>query len=265
MVHDGSSAEETIYRRATSCVMIDPILHILADSSVFQGLSERELQDVREAATMRRYVAGELMVRQGDPALAFHMLICGHAKLVQVTPDGHQVLIRYARPGHSFGLRSALSGFEYSLSAEAIDDSRALVWYGEVLAQLMERYSRIAFNGMRMMTLRNVEMQLRYQELLTEPVEQRVAQALLRLSNDMGQKTKEGILIDVPLSREDLAEYSGTTLYSVSRILRQWENAGVVRTRERARAQPGFSARHRCRHHLALLRTLAAISDFPFN
>ncbi len=64
MVHDGSSAEETIYRRATSCVMIDPILHILADSSVFQGLSERELQDVREAATMRRYVAGELMVRQ---------------------------------------------------------------------------------------------------------------------------------------------------------------------------------------------------------
>jgi CRP-like cAMP-binding protein len=234
MVHDGSSAEETIYRRATSCVMIDPILHILADSSVFQGLSERDLQDVREAATMRRYVAGELMVRQGDPALAFHMLICGHAKLVQVTPDGHQVLIRYARPGHSFGLRSALSGFEYSLSAEAINDCRALVWYGEVLAQLMERYSRIAFNGMRVMTLRNVEMQLRYQELLTEPVEQRVAQALLRLSNDMGQKTKEGILIDVPLSREDLAEYSGTTLYSVSRILRQWENAGVVRTgRER--------------------------------
>ncbi len=76
-----------------------------------------------------------------------------------------------------------------------------MVWYGEVLAQLMERYSRIAFNGMRMMTLRNVEMQLRYQELLTEPVEQRVAQALLRLSNDMGQKTKEGILIDVPLAR----------------------------------------------------------------
>lgn len=127
MVHDGSSAEETIYRRATSCVMIDPILHILADSSVFQGLSERDLQDVREAATMRRYVAGELMVRQGDPALAFHMLICGHAKLVQVTPDGHQVLIRYARPGHSFGLRSALSGFEYSLSAEAINEDRKSV------------------------------------------------------------------------------------------------------------------------------------------
>ena len=214
--------------------MIDPTLQTLADSNIFQGLSNRELQDVRGVASVRRYVESELIVRQGDPALAFHMLICGHAKLVQVTPDGHQVLMRYARPGHTFGLRSALSGFEYSLSAEALNDCRALVWYGEVLAQLMERYSRIAFNGMRIMTLRNLEMQLRYQELLTEPVEQRVAQALLRLSNDMGQTTKEGILIDVPLSREDLAEYSGTTLYSVSRILRQWENAGVVRTgRER--------------------------------
>ncbi len=214
--------------------MIDPTLQTLADSNIFQGLSNRELQDVRGVASVRRYAESELIVRQGDPALAFHMLICGHAKLVQVTPDGHQVLMRYARPGHTFGLRSALSGFEYSLSAEALNDCRALVWYGEVLAQLMERYSRIAFNGMRIMTLRNLEMQLRYQELLTEPVEQRVAQALLRLSNDMGQTTKEGILIDVPLSREDLAEYSGTTLYSVSRILRQWENAGVVRTgRER--------------------------------
>ena len=232
--------------------MIDPVLQILAQSSLFQGLSERELQDVREAASMRRYGAGELISRQGDPALAFHVLICGHAKLVQVTPDGHQVLMRYARPGHIFGLRSALSGFEYSLSVEAINDCRTLVWYGEVLAQLMERYSRIAFNGMRIMTLRNVEMQLRYQELLTEPVEQRVAQALLRLSNDMGQDTKEGILIDVPLSR-------GPRRVQRHHALQRQPYPAPVgkrrrranRPRARAGVQPRLAARHRLRPELS--------------
>ena len=228
MVHDGSSAEETIYRRATSCVMIDPILHILADSSVFQGLSERELQDVREAATMRRYVAGELMVRQGDPALAFHMLICGHAKLVQVTPDGHQVLIRYAA-GHSF---VAFRPERFPVFAFGGSDwrFRALVWYGEVLAQLMERCSRIAFNSMRMMTLRNVEMQLRYRSCSPNRWNRRIGEAASvqrHGAEDQGHPHRRA-------PSRGLGQYSGTTLYSVSRILRQWENAGVVRTgRER--------------------------------
>ena len=214
--------------------MDDPLIGVLADNRVFQGLSERELQEVRAAANVRRYELGSLIIRQGDPALAFYVVICGHAKLAQVTPDGHQVLIRFVGPGSGFGLTSALSGFEYMWSVQAIGDCRALVWHGELLAQLMERYTRISFNAMRVMVLRNQDLQHRYQELLTEPVEQRVAQALLRLSSDVGHRTKDGILIDVPLSREDLAEYSGTTLFSVSRLLHQWEVEGWLRTgRER--------------------------------
>jgi CRP-like cAMP-binding protein len=74
----------------------------------------------------------------------------------------------------------------------------------------------------------------RYQELATERVEQRVARALLRLARQVGQKEEDGILINLPLSREDLAEMIGTTLYTVSRILSRWEHQGLVKTgRER--------------------------------
>jgi CRP/FNR family transcriptional regulator, nitrogen oxide reductase regulator len=214
--------------------MNDPLSAVLAHNIVFRGLAPHELQEVRAAANVRRHESGSLIIRQGDPALAFYVMFCGHAKLVQVTPDGHQVLIRFVRPGDGFGLTSALSGFEHMWSAQAIGECRALVWHGEVLAQLMERYTRISFNALRAAVLRNQDLQRRYQELLTDSVEQRVAQALLRLSSEIGRKTNDGVLIDVPLSREDLAEYTGTTLYSVSRLLHQWEVAGWLRTgRER--------------------------------
>ena len=62
----------------------------------------------------------------------------------------------------------------------------------------------------------------------TERVEQRIAHALLRLVNQSGRKTEEGIEIDFPLSREDVAEMTGTTLHTVSRLLSKWESEGLV-------------------------------------
>jgi CRP-like cAMP-binding protein len=98
----------------------------------------------------------------------------------------------------------------------------------------MERYSTLAFNALRILADHNQSLQQRYQELLTEKVEQRVAQALIRLTEQLGQPVPNGILIDLPLSREELAEIAGTTLYSVSRILSKWEEQRWVESgRER--------------------------------
>jgi CRP-like cAMP-binding protein len=98
----------------------------------------------------------------------------------------------------------------------------------------MERHPHISINALRVMVMRNQQRQQRYQELLTERVEQRLAQGLLRLADQVGKPEGDSIRIDLPLTRTDLAEYTGTTLYSVSRILRRWEEEGIVRSgRER--------------------------------
>jgi CRP-like cAMP-binding protein len=64
----------------------------------------------------------------------------------------------------------------------------------------------------------------------TQQVEQRVAHALLRLAKQTGKKSDEGILIDFPISRQDIAEMTGTTLHTVSRLLSTWETRGLVRS-----------------------------------
>lgn len=98
----------------------------------------------------------------------------------------------------------------------------------------MERYPLIALNGMRFLAGRLAEFQDRYRELATQRVERRVAHALVRLMRQIGRKTAGGVLIDLSLSRQDIAEMTGTTLFTASRILSGWESQGLVQT-DRAR------------------------------
>ena len=66
-------------------------------------------------------------------------------------------------------------------------------------------------------------------EMTSEQVEQRVARAMLRLVQQSGRKTADGIEIDFPITRQDIAEMTGTTLHTVSRLLSRWEDEGLVR------------------------------------
>lgn len=98
---------------------------------------------------------------------------------------------------------------------------------------MMEEQTGIAVNVVRVLTMRNLQLQRRYQALLTESVEQRLAQALLSLLSTMGRNIDNGTLIDMPLTEEDLATLTGTTMYTVSRMLNKWQRAGIVEATRR--------------------------------
>lgn len=207
---------------------------LLARISLFQGLEADALMAVMQAARTRAVPSGSCFFFQGDSASQFYVLLEGRVRLTQVTPEGQQVLLRFITPGEGMGIVAALGTMTYPASAEAFDACRALMWEGAAVATLMERYPRLALNGMRLLAQRVREFQDRLRELATERVERRVARMLLRLARQSGHKVADGILIDLPLSRQNLAEMTGTTLYTVSRILSQWETQGLVETgRER--------------------------------
>lgn len=215
--------------------MIEPRLtDLLANAFPFRGLPEADLSQVMAAAHTRSLGRSEFFFHQGDPASSIYVLISGRARSLQLTPEGNQVLLSYLGPGDMFGGVAFLGQPVYPLSVEAVDDSRAASWNGDTMAQLMMRYPRIALNALQFMSNRIQELQDRVRELSTERVERRIASTLLRLTQQTGQKTAEGIVLNVALSRQDIAEMSGTTLYTVSRVLTRWEQRGIVATgRER--------------------------------
>jgi CRP-like cAMP-binding protein len=201
---------------------------LLKPVALFASLDPAALRDVSEAARIKQVQAGAAFFREGDPAESFFVVQTGSVKLTQLTPEGHQVVLRLIGPGNAFGGVAAFGGGTYPVTAEAVTDVSALEWPGEVMAGLMEKYPKLAMNALRFVAARLHELQVQYRQLATERVERRVARALLRLVQQAGQRIDSGVLIDLPLSPDDIAQMTGTTLYTVSRIISRFETDGIV-------------------------------------
>jgi len=195
---------------------------------VFAGLNERELGRVVEAARRRELDKDDTLFEQGDPPEAFFLLLSGRLKVGQVTPEGRHVIVRYIGPREMAGCVAVCGGLSYPGTAVAVEDSWVLAWSRMAVARLTERYPIIALNVMRIMGSRMQELQQRLREMQTERVERRIAHALARLAGQAGRRSESGVEIDFPLSRQDLAEMTGTTLHTVSRTLSAWEGQGIL-------------------------------------
>ncbi len=200
---------------------------------VFSAMGEVELDDVIGLAKARRIPKGTAVFRQGDVADTFFVLLHGRLKVVKTTPHGQQMIIRFVNPGDIYGIAKALRRKDYPATASAVVDSVTLAWPAQAWDDFMAAHPVFAVNVMQMMGERLQEAHARIKELSTEEVEHRVAHTLLRLVTQSGRHTEEGVLVDFPITQQDLAEASGTTLHSVSRVLGAWENTGLVTTGRR--------------------------------
>jgi CRP-like cAMP-binding protein len=195
---------------------------------LFQGLGDDVLERAVGMSRRGKLTKGDTLFEQGAAADAFHLIIAGRLKVSQTTPEGQHVIIRYLGPREVAGCVAVCGGMPYPATAEAVEDTWLLSWTRPRIAELAERHPGIALAAMRIMGGRLAEMQERLREMQTEQVERRIAHALGRLVVQAGRRTREGIEIDFPITRQDLAEMTGTTLHTVSRTLSKWETDGIV-------------------------------------
>jgi len=197
---------------------------------LFEGLSMDTLAQIVSLSYPKEVGTGEFFFNEGDQADEFLVLTTGRVKLTQLTPDGQQVVLRMVAPGDAFGGVGAFGDPTYPISAEAVEVASALVWNSATMRHLLETQNQIAVNAVRFVAKRLHDLQQLYRQSMTERVERRVARALLRLVHEAGRRVDEGVEIDFPISRQDIAEMTGTTVFTVSRLLSAWEERGIVKS-----------------------------------
>lgn len=202
--------------------------HLVADLKVFEGFSPAELKEVLAEGRSARYAKNAMIFEQGAEAHSFFLLLHGRVRAFRLTPDGQQIVVRFAGPGELFGLAVVFGAKTYPANAVAVVDSVVLSWPSSAWPRLAARFPALAMNTMATMGGRLQEAHTRLTEMATEEVTRRVAHTLLRLAGQAGRKTDEGVLIDFPLSRQDIAEMASTTMHTVSRILSAWEQEGLI-------------------------------------
>lgn len=198
-------------------------------SALFGGAQPELLSLIVQHSVKRSVEEDGTFFMQEDEATHAYVLIEGRVKMLQLTPGGQQIALRIMTPGQTFGgiaLLNPLNG--YPATALAMEDSTALAWDTSTLRKLVALEPAISLNTMQLMHGYIRELQERQSALVSQRVEQRIARTLLKLAAQSGKKVDNGVLIDMPLTRQDVAEMSGTTLYTVSRTMSEWERQSLL-------------------------------------
>ena len=209
--------------------MADIDRSLIKSLPLFANMADDALDRLLLRASMRRLPIGEAVFEQGQKATHFFLLLHGHLKVTQVTPEGSQIIVRVVHPGDLFGFAQALQRDDYPGTPVAAAESVLMCWPNEVWGSIVEQNPQMAVNAMRTIGQRLQEAHTRIREMSTEEVERRVAHAVLRLMDQAGRREDDGVRIDFPLTRQDVAEMTGTTLHTVSRLFSAWESQGIVK------------------------------------
>ena len=199
--------------------------------NTFDGLAEDVVAYCLEHSTLATARRGELLIQQGEPARFVYVIKSGYAKFLSTSPDGHEVLVGIAGPFDVFGQAAATEHLRtYLVTATALTPMELVIWSRTKALELADRFPEI-HSRLDAQMIANLNLVLGRLHTVSEGhVPQRLTRALLELSERHGQKQPRGVAILPPLTRQDLAALTGTTLYTVSRLLADWEHRGMVAT-----------------------------------
>ena len=206
---------------------------VIAQAKYFRGLEDDAIVGIDALMEVRGFTEGAHIYTAGDHAKHLFVLAEGKVKLSRTTDSGRDVVVDIIGPGQLFGTLPTLGMPDYPDSAEALTVSCVLRIKGGDFREVMVRYPQVAVTVADGLARQLEEARHTVKLLSGSSVEQRVANALLALAAKMGERRGESTLLQVPLTRGDLAAMTGTTTESVSRVMSRLRKDGVIETGRR--------------------------------
>jgi CRP-like cAMP-binding protein len=196
--------------------------------ALFSGLSEDLACRLFATAAVRQVRRGSVLFHQGDAPAQMLQVVSGLVRMTQINAEGMQTTLRLMRSGELLGCVAVIQQFPYPATATAVEDSVVLSWRTPQFVALLKQHQPIMDNALAIIGMRTRDMIQRAGDMSGRNAERRVAAALLRLADQAGTESSDGINIQFPVTRDDLAEMAGLTYFTVSRTLSLWQKQGLV-------------------------------------
>ena len=199
--------------------------------ALFSELSDEDREKIVGIAYEQRYRRGKTIFFSGDPITRIILLTSGLIRVSQMGLQGAEVIPRFVVPGESLCVE-CFPKYTHCSTAQAVEDSTALIWEASQFQALRERFPVLGRNVYCVLLHTLRELEVRYREISTNKVSSRLSQELLRLHRRFGKQPDEPL--EIALSQRDLAQSIGTTIYTVNRLLNAWEEQGILRPKREA-------------------------------
>jgi CRP-like cAMP-binding protein len=166
---------------------------------------------------------------EGEPVRQLVLLTLGSAKVVQFSPNRTEVILHICGPGELIDPLGIAKRSNHRSTAKTMQVCEALAWEIGTFDSLSRQHFILRLNAALIIDKQLKDMENRFREISTEHVEMRLRSQIVRLMNQVGSRVNGSI--EITISREELAQFTGTTVFNVSRLLTKWSTQGIVRTR----------------------------------
>ncbi len=203
---------------------------LLRTTPIFSRLSPDDRRKIAAVATVREFVRGETIFEQESASDAFYAITAGRVKIFKRMPSGKDVILEVFGPGDPLGAVAAYLGRPFPACAAAIEATTCVLIPRADFFRLLEQHPSLVRGLLLGFTTRLVELTNRLAELTGGRIEPRFARLFIKLADEMGRAERGGAFIQLPLSRQELADMTGTTIETCIRIMSRWGKEDIVRT-----------------------------------
>jgi CRP/FNR family transcriptional regulator, nitrogen oxide reductase regulator len=237
---NGQAAVPSSANGADYGTMVNQRAALVQQFPVFSNISPVTCREIVSAAHEKEFSRRQTIFIEGDPVRQILLLTSGCVKITQLGPSGSEVILRVNGPGELIGALGLTSSGNHFVTARTTQISTGLVWEAAVFEAICDRIPVLRRNTARILSVRLQELEERFREISTQKVGARLSHQLVRLLSQVGRYANGSL--EISLSREELAQLTGTTLFTVSRLLCKWEKRGIVKTRREAVAVSDLEA-----------------------
>jgi CRP-like cAMP-binding protein len=204
---------------------------MLEDIAILSSLPQSDWDKVRELFTEKRFGKDDYIFFEGDPASWLGVVLEGRVKMIKHSEGGKDVVLGVISPGEMLGEVAAFNGKPYPATAQAMEPTVVASIHRDEYLRLLKQYPTLALRVIEELGHRLREAQDTIKSMALERVERRIARILLKLAATTGSSSEEGIVIQMPLTRQDIAEMAGTTVETAIRTMSKFRKRGLVQTK----------------------------------
>jgi len=200
---------------------------------VLCNLDKEGIQDCNEHKTTNQYKKGQVIFYEGNQAYGLYCIFAGRVKLIKTGVDGRQQIVRIAGPGDLLGYRSLFAEEPYAATAETLEDATICCVDKNAFFPLLAKDRELALGIIKKLAKELREAEDLATSIAHRSVRERMAELLLMLKETYGKPSKKGTIIDLQLSREEMAEMIGMTQETAIRLLSDFKKEALIDVKDR--------------------------------
>ena len=195
---------------------------------VFSALSTSDAEEVKPYLMPAKFRKKESIFSEGDPSDWLYIVTKGKVKITKLSQSGRELILEIISPMDFFGGVAVMRGFPYPANAIAMEDSEALKISRSNLMRILDRFPNLMYCMAMNIGDRIKGSHETLKNIAVEKVESRIASLLIKLSEKTSTKTDNTIVIDMKLTKQDIAEMVGTTVETSIRTMSKFKKLGIV-------------------------------------